>query len=138
MKQNYLKGFDGVMSLLSKLQRLVQRCDKELTELLEANEIQFFHFAFRWLFCLLLREFPADLAIVLLDYYLVEDLPPDELSVYLAAALLLRFSRHVKVLEREEMVSFMQNLPTSGWGEQDIRLMVSEAFTLRSLFSEIT
>ena len=124
--------------MLSKLQKLVQKCDKELIELLESSEIQFFHFAFRWIFCLLLREFPADLAIVLLDYYLVEDLPPDELSVFLAAALLLRFSRHIKVLDREEIISFMQNLPTAGWGEQDIRMLASEAFTIRSLFSDIS
>lgn len=136
-KQNYLKGFDGVKELLKKLQSLLSRCDKELIDLLESNEIQVFHFGFRWIFCLLLRELPVSLSIKLLDYYLVEDINPGELCVYFAAVLLLRYSFKIKSLQREQIIMFLQNLPTETWGEQDIQLLVSEAFTLRNIFQKI-
>ena len=134
MKQNYLKGFDGVTEMLQKFRTLVAKCDKELLEQLENNDIQVFHFGFRWIFCLLLREFPVLLSIKLIDYYLVEDVSPSELCVYLAATLLLKFSCKIKTLKREQIIMFLQNLPTANWGEQDIKLLVSEAFTLRNLF----
>lgn len=134
MKQNYLKGFDGVNELLKRFRTLIEMCDSELLRQLEANEIQLIHFAFRWILCLLLREFPINLAIRLVDYYLTEDAPPSELCLYLAATLFLKFSFKLKTLRKEQIVMYLQNLPTSTWGEQDIRMLVSEAFTLKSLY----
>ena len=137
MKQNYLKGFDGVTELLKKFRNLIIKCDKELVDQLEENDIQVFHFGFRWIFCLLLREMPMLLSIKLIDFYLVEDMNPSKLCVYLAAILLLKFSCKIKTLKREQIIMFLHNLPTSNWGEQDIKLLVSEAFTLRNLFKNI-
>jgi hypothetical protein len=137
MKENYLKGFDGATNLLKKFRNLVEKCDKELLILLEQNEVQVFHFGFRWIFCLLLREFPVFLSIKLIDYYLVEDINPGILCVYLSTALLLKFSYKIKAMHREEIIMFLQSLPTSAWGEQDIKLLVSEAFGLRSFFKSL-
>jgi hypothetical protein len=137
MKENYLKGFDGATDLLKKFRNLVEKCDKDLLMLLEQNEIQVFHFGFRWIFCLLLREFPVLLSIKLIDYYLVEDINPGILCVYVSTALLLKFSYKIKLMKREEIIMFLQNLPTAGWGEQDIRLLVSESFGLRNYFKSL-
>jgi hypothetical protein len=137
MKENYLKGFDGATDLLKKFRTLIEKCDKDLISLLEQNDIQIFHFGFRWIFCLLLREFPVFLSIKLIDYYLVEDINPGYLCVYLSTALLLKFSFRIKSMRREEIMMFLQCLPTSDWGEQDIRLLVSEAFGLRSFFKTL-
>ena len=137
MKENYLKGFDGATDLLKKFRNLIEKCDKELLTLLEQNEIQVFHFGFRWIFCLLLREFPVLLSIKLIDYYLVEDINPGILCVYVSTALLLKFSYKIKLMNREEIIMFLQNLPTSNWGEQDIRLLVSESFGLRNYFKSL-
>jgi hypothetical protein len=63
MKENYVKGYNGVIQNLNVVKRVVQQGDKELLEHLEKNNVQFFHFGFRWVFCLLLREFPLDLSI---------------------------------------------------------------------------
>jgi hypothetical protein len=137
MKENYLKGFDGATDLLKKFRNLVEKCDKDLLMLLEQNEIQVFHFGFRWIFCLLLREFPVLLSIKLIDYYLVEDINPGILCVYVSTALLLKFSYRIKLMKREEIIMFLQNLPTADWGEQDIRLLVSESFGLRNYFKSL-
>ena len=134
MKQNFLKGFDGVNELLKKLRNIIELADSELLKQLEENDIQLFHFGFRWILCLLLREFPVNLSIKLLDYYLTEDTPPGEFCVYLAATLFLKFSFKIKSLKKEQIVIYLQNLPTSGWGEQDIKMLVSEAFTIKNLY----
>ena len=134
MKQNYLKGFDGVNELLKKLRSLIELCDSELLKQLEENDIQLFHFGFRWILCLLLREFPIHLAIKLMDHYLTEEMNPGEFCVYLAATLFLKFSFKLKTLKKEQIIMYLQNLPTGGWGDEDIKMLVSEAFTLKSLY----
>lgn len=133
LKQNYIKGFIGVHENLKKVKELLIKSDKDLYNHLEENDIEVFHFGFRWCFCLLLREVPINLAIKLIDYYLTEEYSQDELCIYLILALVLRFSFKLKTLKREQIIMFLQNLPTAVWGDQDIQLLVSEAFTLRSL-----
>ena len=53
-------------------------------------------FAFRWVFCLLMREFPIHLSIKLMDYYLTEEMYPSEFCVYIVLALIMRFSYQMK------------------------------------------
>ena len=136
MKANYVKGFEGVTESLKKMHLLISKADKELSSHLEKNEVEIFHFCFRWVFCLMLREVPLNLSIKLIDYYLVEEYPPSELCLYLALALLLRYSKKVKELQREQIIIYLQSLPTAEWGEQDIQLLVSEAYALRAYFNK--
>lgn len=63
MKENYVKGYKGVISSLEVVKKIVKKGDKELFKHLSDNDVQFFHFGFRWIFCLLLREFPVQLSI---------------------------------------------------------------------------
>ena len=63
MKENYVRGYKGVISTLEVVKKIVQKGDKELFGHLQRNEVRFFHFGFRWIFCLLLREFPVQLSI---------------------------------------------------------------------------
>jgi hypothetical protein len=63
MKENYVKGYKGVINDLEVVKKIVQIGDKELETHFAQNNVQFFHFGFRWIFCLLLREFPITLSI---------------------------------------------------------------------------
>ena len=63
MKENYVKGYNGVMSNLKVIEKVVQQGDKELSQHFTTNNVQYFHFGFKWVFCLLLREFPLNLSI---------------------------------------------------------------------------
>ena len=47
MKQNYVKGFDGVHENLKKVKELLTRSDKDLAAHLDDNDIEVFHFGFR-------------------------------------------------------------------------------------------
>lgn len=133
MKENYLSGYEGVNFNLEKINKLLKKSDKNLVLLFEKNQIRIFDFAFRWVFCLLMREFPIHLSIKLMDYYLVEEFYPLELCIYLILALILRFSFELKQMKADQILKFLQNIPTFDWGNKDIELLVSEAYTLRQI-----
>lgn len=133
LKQNYMNDFQGVFKNLEQLQEGLKQLDNKLFQHLMDCQIDILHFAFRWIVCLLMREFPLHLSIKLLDYYLVEECYANELCVYLSLALLLRFSSEMKQMKKEDLITFLQKLPTFDWGEGDIHLLVSESFILKRL-----
>jgi hypothetical protein len=60
---------------------------------------------------------------------------PNELVVYLISVLLFKYSSKLKKMKNEENIIFLQNLPTDGWGEEDVKLLVSEAGAIKTLFN---
>ena len=54
--------------------------------------------------------------------------------LYVCAAFLVRFSSRLLKMEFQEIMMFIQNLPTHDWGDKEIELLLSEAFMLKSLF----
>ena len=60
---------------------------------------------------------------------------PNELTVYLIAVLLFKFSTTLKKLQNEQNIIFLQTLPTDKWGTEDIKLLVSEAVAVKALFN---
>lgn len=63
LKENFIKNFQKIKFNFQKVETLVEKKDKSLFDYLKRNELNLFHFAFRWNFCLLLREFPTYLSI---------------------------------------------------------------------------
>jgi hypothetical protein len=70
-----------------------------------------------------------------MDFFLTENMIPNELAVYLIAVLLFKFSIKLKTLQNEQNIMFLQSLPTDEWGTEDIKLLVSEAVTIKALFN---
>lgn len=130
VKKNFFKGFKGVKKNIYYIEKVLKKMDLELFEHFEENQIEIFHFAFTWSFCLLLREFPILLSIKIIDYYLTEDVSVNNLCNNLILALILKFSINLKMLSGEEIIDFLQNIPTEGWGYQDITILVSEAYAI--------
>lgn len=54
--------------------------------------------------------------------------------LYVCAALLIRFSSQLQRLEFQDIMMFLQALPTKEWTEKDVELLLSEAFIWMSLF----
>ena len=63
MKENYFEGFNGVKSNLEDVEKMVEQGDKELSQHFKDNNVQYSHFGFKWVFCLLLQVFPLHLSI---------------------------------------------------------------------------
>lgn len=56
------------------------------------------------------------------------------LHVYMCASLLVRWSADLQQMDFQELVMFLQHLPTSGWSSTDVGELLSQAFVYRSLY----
>ncbi|XLR33449.1 hypothetical protein S83_061349 [Arachis hypogaea] len=78
---------------------------------------------------------PFHLVTRLWDTYLAEgDALPDFL-VYIFASFLLTWSDKLKKLDFQELVMFLQHLPTHSWSHQELEMVLSRAFMWHSMFN---
>eukprot|EP00189_Rhodosorus_marinus_P011220 CAMPEP_0184737536 /NCGR_PEP_ID=MMETSP0315-20130426/346_1 /TAXON_ID=101924 /ORGANISM="Rhodosorus marinus, Strain UTEX LB 2760" /LENGTH=453 /DNA_ID=CAMNT_0027204799 /DNA_START=79 /DNA_END=1440 /DNA_ORIENTATION=- len=126
----------GIQKRVAYLEDFVHRVDPALGEHLQKENLQFLQFSFRWLNCLLMRELPFELMVRVWDTYLSE---PDGFAVfhvYVCAALLARFSDVLREMDFQELVMFLQNLPTKDWTRNDVEMLLSQAFMWRTIFDD--
>lgn len=69
---NYVHGQPGILKQVKKLEDICKRVDPELYQHLNAENVEFFQFAFRWMNCLLMREFPMRVVLRMFDTYIAE------------------------------------------------------------------
>ncbi|SMN17894.1 similar to Saccharomyces cerevisiae YOR070C GYP1 Cis-golgi GTPase-activating protein (GAP) for the Rab family members Ypt1p (in vivo) and for Ypt1p, Sec4p, Ypt7p, and Ypt51p (in vitro) [Maudiozyma saulgeensis] len=72
---NYIHGQPGILKQVKNLSQLVKRIDLDLYKHFENEHVEFIQFAFRWMNCLLMREFQMDTVIRMWDTYLAETSP---------------------------------------------------------------
>ncbi|CAD2102357.1 TBC domain protein, putative [Plasmodium vinckei brucechwatti] len=135
IQDNYTFGQPGIQRAIIKVKEIVKRVDKSLFNHIYDNNIDFIQFSFRWVNCLLLREFPIDIAIRLLDTYIsdISDIFTD-FHPYICAVFLVHWSKHLMQMDFQQMLLFMQRFPTQNWKIQDIESILSEAFVLKNAF----
>lgn len=182
----------GIQRMVYKLRELISRIDSPLDAHLTAQHVQYIHFAFRWVNCLLMREMPMRCILRLWDTYLSEDnaaaatastltssggaavaaasgagtagtsvgasastsdaaavpssssssslVPQDHYTgfrsfhIYVCAAFLMRFSADLRKLDFQELVLYLQRLPTEGWSEKEVETLLAQAFIYKSWF----
>ncbi|KAK7272000.1 hypothetical protein RJT34_28320 [Clitoria ternatea] len=135
MQDHYTFAQPGIQRLVFKLKELVRRIDDPVSSHMEQQGLEFLQFAFRWFNCLLIREIPFHLVIRLWDTYLAEgDALPDFL-VYIFASFLLTWSDNLQKLDFQELVMFLQHLPTQNWTHQELEMVLSRAFMWHSMFN---
>ncbi|MED6112918.1 hypothetical protein PIB30_066142 [Stylosanthes scabra] len=135
MQDHYTFAQPGIQRLVFKLKELVRRIDEPVSSHMELQGLEFLQFAFRWFNCLLIREIPFNLVTRLWDTYLAEgDALPDFL-VYIFASFLLTWSDKLKKLDFQELVMFLQHLPTHNWSHQELEMVLSRAFMWHSMFN---
>ncbi|XP_010542238.1 PREDICTED: GTPase-activating protein GYP1 [Tarenaya hassleriana] len=135
MQDHYTFAQPGIQRLVFKLKELVRRIDEPVSRHIEEQGLEFLQFAFRWFNCLLIREIPFHLIARLWDTYLAEgDALPDFL-VYIYASFLLTWSDELKKLDFQEMVMFLQHLPTQNWMDQELEMVLSRAYMWHSMFN---
>ncbi|MED6221614.1 hypothetical protein PIB30_056516 [Stylosanthes scabra] len=135
MQDHYTFAQPGIQRLVFRLKELVRRIDEPVSRHVEDQGLEFLQFAFRWFNCLLIREIPFHLITRLWDTYLAEgDALPDFL-VYIFASFLLTWSDKLKKLDFQELVIFLQHLPTQTWTHQELEMVLSKAFIWHSMFN---
>ncbi|KAJ6908671.1 hypothetical protein NC651_018913 [Populus alba x Populus x berolinensis] len=135
MQDHYTFAQPGIQRLVFKLKELVNRIDEPISRHMEEQGLEFLQFAFRWFNCLLIREIPFHLVTRLWDTYLAEgDALPDFL-IYIFASFLLTWSEELQKLDFQELVMFLQHLPTQNWTHQELEMVLSRAFMWHSMFN---
>jgi hypothetical protein len=86
--------------------------------------------------CLLMRELKLECVARLWDTLLAEEGGFDDFFVYVCAAFLVMWSKKLEAMEFQEIVLFIQSVPTEGWGEEEIEGLLSQAHVLRELFQD--
>ncbi|KAG6393657.1 hypothetical protein SASPL_147902 [Salvia splendens] len=136
MQDHYTFAQPGIQRLVFKLKELVGRIDEPCSKHMEDQGLEFLQFAFRWFNCLLIREIPFDLVTRLWDTYLAEgDALPDFL-VYIYASFLLTWSDTLQKLDFQEMVMFLQHLPTHNWNHLQLETVLSRAYMWYTMFND--
>ncbi|KAI8335259.1 rab-GTPase-TBC domain-containing protein [Choanephora cucurbitarum] len=136
IQDNYTFAQPGIQRQITTLKELVTRIDAHLSQHLQNEGIEFIQFAFRWMNCLLMRELPLRSTIRMWDTYLAEGSSEgfSEFHVYVCAAFLVKWSNQLQKLDFQGVMIFLQQLPTQGWQEKDVELLLSEAYMWKTLF----
>lgn len=137
IQDHYTMLQPGLQRMFYRLQGIIQRIDQPLHDHLQKEHVDFNQFAFRWMNCLLVRELELNSIVRLWDTYLAEDREGfDSFHVYVCAALLVTWSGELQRMSFQDLLIFLQNLPTSDWDVARIEELLGQAFILKTLFNE--
>ena len=111
-----------------KLNDIIKRIDNGIVDHFMKETIDFYHLYFKWVTCLLLRQFTSRVGMRLYDTYLSDETNYSTLCLYIMAAIVLKYSKKFKKMNFEEMMIFQQNMPTREWTEEDLSNIIAEAY----------
>ncbi|KAF2267476.1 TBC1 domain family member 22A [Lojkania enalia] len=134
IQDNYISQQPGIQRQVASLRDLTTRIDDQLAKHLQNEGVEFIQFSFRWMNCLLMREISVKNTIRMWDTYLAEEDGFSSFHLYVCAAFLVKWSDQLRKMDFQEIMMFLQALPTRQWTEKDIELLLSEAFIWQSLF----
>ena len=80
---------------------------------------------FKWVTCLLLRQFNVKIGLRLFDTYISHESNYFNFCLYILAAIILKYSKKFKKMKFEEMMGFQQNMPTREWTEEDLSTVIA-------------
>ncbi|ODV90599.1 hypothetical protein CANCADRAFT_23950 [Tortispora caseinolytica NRRL Y-17796] len=137
IQDNYIQAQPGIQRQVAELRDLTKRIDSTLAAHLEHENVEFIQFSFRWMNCLLMRELSIDNIIRMWDTYMAEEpLGFSRFHVFVCAALLVKFSSELQQMDFQDIMIFLQSIPTGDWDEKNVELLLSEAYMWQTLFKD--
>ncbi|KAH7874547.1 rab-GTPase-TBC domain-containing protein [Lentinula edodes] len=134
IQDNYIFAQPGIQRSVRRMADLVARIDAPLSSHLESQNVEFMQFAFRWMNCLLMREISVQNTIRMWDTYLVCPDAFSQFHLYVCSAFLVKWSEKLRQMDFQGIIMFLQSLPTQGWGDHEVEMLLSEAFVLNSIW----
>ncbi|KAF6259561.1 rab-GTPase-TBC domain-containing protein [Scenedesmus sp. NREL 46B-D3] len=132
IQDHYTYAQPGIQRTVFRVKELISKNNVAIVDHLDREGIDFLQFAFRWVNCILIREVPFAAAIRLWDTYLAEGGRFADFLVYVCAAFLACWQKDILGLEFQELMMFLQKLPTQDWQELQIESVLSNAYVLRN------
>ncbi|XP_053112765.1 TBC1 domain family member 22A isoform X2 [Hemicordylus capensis] len=137
IQDNYTFAQPGIQKKVKMLEELVSRIDEQVHKHLEQHDVKYLQFAFRWMNNLLMREVPLRCTIRLWDTYQSEPEGFSHFHLYVCAAFLVRWKKEIlEEKDFQELLIFLQNLPTVQWGNEEIGVLLAEAYRLKFAFAD--
>jgi len=152
---HYTHGQPGIQRMVHRLKFIIRRIDPPLAAHLAAQGIDLLHTAFRWITCLMVRELPMVCCVRLWDTLIAESALAagqyrsgraagseggsagfEALLVYFCACFTAYFSARLQAMDFEAMTFFLQQMPTDGFTEAEVEVLLAEAYTLKCFFQE--
>ncbi|XP_037099259.1 TBC1 domain family member 22A isoform X3 [Syngnathus acus] len=137
IQDNYTFAQPGIQRKVKALEELVSRIDESVHHHMQHYEVEYLQFAFRWMNNLLMRELPLRCTIRLWDTYQAEPEGFSHFHLYVCAAFLVRWRK--EILEERDFQGLMillQNLPTMHWGNEEVSVLLAEAYRLKFAFAD--
>ncbi|XP_069489527.1 TBC1 domain family member 22B [Ambystoma mexicanum] len=137
IQDNYTFAQPGIQKKVKALEELVSRIDDQVHKHFAKYEVEYLQFAFRWMNNLLMRELPLRCTIRLWDTYQAESEGFSHFHLYVCAAFLIKWRK--AILDEEDfqgLLMLLQNLPTIHWGNEEIGLLLAEAYRLKYMFAD--
>ncbi|XP_030576324.1 TBC1 domain family member 22A isoform X2 [Archocentrus centrarchus] len=137
IQDNYTFAQPGIQKKVKALEELVSRIDESVHRHMQHYEVEYLQFAFRWMNNLLMRELPLRCTIRLWDTYQAEPEGFSHFHLYVCAAFLVRWRK--EILEERDFQGLMillQNLPTMHWGNEEVSVLLAEAYRLKFAFAD--
>jgi len=127
----------GIQRQVQALADIIKRVDIDLHNHLSDNQIEYMQFAFRWMNNLLMREIPLRCTIRLWDAYLAESDGFVSLHLFVCSAFLLYWKQIlIQQTDFQGLLMLLQSLPTSSWGDDNIELLLAEAYKLKYTYGD--
>ena len=135
--KNYIPDQPGIKIILNKLNEMIKIGDRELYSHLNKYGVNPYHFAFRWTNCYLIREFNIVSVLRIWDTYLSEINSWNNFHVFVCQCLLFIYKKKIlELCDFQDIVMFLQNLPTKKWTNSQIEELMAEAYVEKERYGE--
>jgi hypothetical protein len=124
----FTKGQPGLHRMIELLDTTVARVEPKLAEWMAAHEIKYSHFAFRWMNCLLVREFSLPLMFRVWDLFLSDHSKIARTIVYVCAAMLGVLAPTLVGLEAPDFLMTIQGISVEFWTPERLETILAQAF----------
>lgn len=137
IQDNYTFAQPGIQNKVKALEELVSRIDEDIHNHFKRYEVEYLQFAFRWMNNLLMRELPLRCTIRLWDTYQAESEGFSHFHLYVCAAFLIEWRKEIlSMIDFQGLLMLLQNLPTIHWGNEEVGLLLAEAYRLKYMFAD--
>ncbi|XP_077368131.1 TBC1 domain family member 22B isoform X2 [Festucalex cinctus] len=137
IQDNYTFAQPGIQNKVKALEELVSRIDEDIHNHFKRYEVEYLQFAFRWMNNLLMRELPLRCTIRLWDTYQSEAEGFSHFHLYVCAAFLIEWRKEIlSMVDFQGLLILLQNLPTIHWGNEEVGLLLAEAYRLKYTFAD--
>ncbi|XP_057212600.1 TBC1 domain family member 22B isoform X2 [Triplophysa rosa] len=137
IQDNYTFAQPGIQIKVKALEELVSRIDEDVHVHFQKCEVEYLQFAFRWMNNLLMRELPLRCTIRLWDTYQAESEGFSHFHLYVCAAFLIKWRKEILSMgDFQSLLMLLQNLPTIHWGNEEVGLLLAEAYRLKYMFAD--